>query len=351
MTEASSPDAPPIDAFLLLSFGGPEKMEDVLPFLENVVRGKNVPKERLLEVVKHYERFDGISPINGQNREFIAALEASFREAGIELPIYWGNRNWHPMLEETVAKMKADGVQHALCLATSAFGSYSGCRQYRQDIDKAREAVEGAPKITKVRHFFNHPGFINAMVDSVQKALRGFPEGSSPRIAFTAHSIPNAMAKTGPYQEQLLEACRLVAEAVGCSQYQLVYQSRSGPPQVPWLEPDILDHLQALAAIGVEDLVIAPIGFVSDHMEVVWDLDHEARDLCAELGIRMARTPTVGVHPTFVDGMRELVQEYLEPGSRRQSLGVLGPSGECAPGCCDYVPRRPGRPGGRPASG
>ncbi len=331
------------DSVLLVSFGGPESRADVMPFLENVVRGKNVPPERLKEVAAHYNHFDGKSPINDQNRALIAAIESELREHQIDLPVYWGNRNWHPFLTEALEQMRDDGKRRALAFFTSAYSSYSGCRQYRENIEKAREEVgEGAPRVDKLRTYFNHPGFIEANVDHLLAALETLPKArrECARVAFTAHSIPEAMAETCDYVEQLQETARLVAEGARHDRWQLVYQSRSGPPHVPWLAPDILDHLDALAQINVKDVVIAPIGFISDHMEVVWDLDHEARDRANELGITLTRASTVGTHPAFVSMIRELIEERLGKVSVRPALGKLGPApDQCPPDCCKYQPR------------
>jgi len=343
-TPSEETSAPHYDALLLVSFGGPEKPEDVMPFLRNVVRGKRVPEERLLEVAEHYQELGGKSPINEQNRALLTALETELREHDIDLPIYWGNRNWNPTIAEALEKMRDDGVTRALALVTSAFGSYSGCRQYKENIEAARAEIEGAPEVDKLRLYFNHPGFVEATVERISDAFDALPEGQQGRgrIAFTAHSIPCSMAKTSPYQEQLTDFCETLAGKLGRSDWQLVFQSRSGPPRVPWLEPDILDHIQALDLIGVDTLVIAPIGFISDHVEVIWDLDNEAAELCDELGIEMRRAGTVGTHPAFVAGLRELVQERLGTAERRRALGKLGPwPDECPPDCCKYEPRRP----------
>jgi len=323
------------DAILLVSFGGPEGMDDVMPFLENVTRGRGVPRERLREVAHHYERFGGVSPINAQNRALIAALEPELRAAGIELPVYFGNRNWHPFLSDTMRQMRDDGVRRALAVFTSAFSSYSGCRQYREDLFFAqREVGDDAPEVPRVRMFYNHPGFVEANVDRVRDALAQLPEGDA-HIAFTAHSIPLAMARSCAYEAQLREASRLVADAAGVDDWAVVYQSRSGPPQVPWLEPDVSDHLEDVAARGIRNVVISPIGFVSDHLEVLYDLDVEAREKADELGLRMARASTAGTHPAFVAGVRDLIVERMTPGAERPALGRLGPSHDvCAPDCC-----------------
>ena len=327
------------DAILVTSFGGPERPEEVMPFLENVLRGKNIPRERILEVAEHYYQFGGKSPINDQNRQLVAALEAELARHGICLPIYWGNRNWHPMLTDTLRQMKADRIGRALAFVTSAYSSYSSCRQYRQDIVGAQEAVgEGAPVVDKIRAFYNHPGFVEAMVDRVQQALATIPRGrrEAAHLICTAHSIPVSMAQTSDYEKQLRETGRLVAEQLGRKQWQLVYQSRSGPASQPWLEPDILDYLRGLKGQeGSSDVVIAPIGFVSDHMEIVFDLDKQARDRCAELGLHMVRAQTAGTHPRFISMIRELILERTDENQTRCALGVLGPRPDvCAPDCC-----------------
>jgi len=323
------------DAILLVSFGGPEGLDDVMPFLENVTRGRGVPRERLLEVAHHYERFGGVSPINSQNRALIAALEPELRAAGVDLPVYFGNRNWHPFLGDTVRRMRDDGVRRALAVFTSAFSSYSGCRQYREDLFFAQQEVgDDAPEVPRVRMFFNHPGFVQANVERVRDALTQLPEGDV-HIAFTAHSIPLAMAKNCAYEAQLREAARLVAEGVGVDDWSVVYQSRSGPPRVPWLEPDVCDHLDEVAARGIRSVVVSPIGFVSDHLEVLYDLDVEAREKADELGLQMARAGTAGTHPAFVAGLRDLSVERMTSGVDRPALGRLGPSHDvCAPDCC-----------------
>jgi protoporphyrin/coproporphyrin ferrochelatase len=337
-------DAAPYDAFLLISFGGPEGPEDVMPFLENVLRGRNVPRERMLEVAEHYHHFGGKSPINDQNRELLAAIKELFAVEGPNLPIYWGNRNWHPMLSDTLRQMKQDGVKHALGFVTSAFSSYSGCRQYRENVKAAQAEVgEGAPAIDKLRVYFNHPGFVEPMAENLMAALAEVPGAA---VAFTAHSIPSSMSDTSSYVRQLEEACRIVAELAGVTDWRLVYQSRSGPPNQPWLEPDIGDHIRSLHGAGVRQVVIAPIGFISDHMEVLYDLDTEAAELCQELGMEMRRVKTVGVHPKFVRLVRDLVLERMDPEYPKLALGSLGPWHDvCPDGCCP-APQRPAvRPG------
>lgn len=338
-----SDDAVPYDSLLVVSFGGPEGPDDVMPFLRNVVRGRNVPDERLMEVAEHYEHLGGKSPLNDQNRALIEALKPELEGAGIDLPIYFGNRNWHPFLVDTIREMKNDRRKRTLAFVTSAYSSYSGCRQYRENVAEARTEVgDDAPTVDKIRVFFNHPGFVTAMSENVAEALALIPQErqSSARIAFTAHSIPAAMAEGCDYSTQLEEACRLVAEQVKQERWQLVYQSRSGPPQIPWLEPDILDHLDAISQIGCTDVVVAPIGFLSDHVEVVWDLDHEASERAAELGLNMVRANTVGTHPQFVAMIRELIEERLGMVEERRALGSMGPSHDvCPPDCCTYERR------------
>ncbi len=333
------------DAILLVSFGGPEGMNDVMPFLENVLRGRNVPPERMHAVAHHYELFGGVSPINEQNRKLITALEAELKESGLHLPVYWGNRNWQPLLADTLQQMKADGVKRALAFVTSAYSSYSGCRQYREDIMRA-QAAAGAEElqIDKLRVFYNHPGFIEPNIENLRAALEEIPveRRATTHIAFTAHSIPQSMASNCAYQDQLTETCRLIAEGLGHAQWQLVFQSRSGSPAQPWLEPDICDHLKHLKANGVEDVVIAPVGFISDHMEVLYDLDTEARQLCEEIELNMVRAATVGAHPLFIGMIRELIQERMSDDPIRRALGTRGANHDvCPTDCCLIGATRP----------
>ncbi|MDY7086336.1 MAG: ferrochelatase [Actinomycetota bacterium] len=336
------------DAFVLLSFGGPEKPDDVMPFLRNVVRGRGVPDERLAEVAEHYMHFGGVSPINQQCRDLLAAVRAEFAGAGIDLPSYWGNRNWYPMLADTVAQMRDDGVTHALGFATSAYGGYSSCKQYWEDIAAARAKVgPGAPVISKLRQFWDHPGFVEPHADAVRASLATLDESrrATTRLVFTAHSIPSSMARTagpdgGRYEAQLNETARLVhAAAAPELSWDLVWQSRSGPPQVPWLEPDINDHLEALAAQNVTDVVVSPIGFVSDHLEVIWDLDNEAADTAKRLGLGYARAATPNVDPRFVSMVRELVQERTDRAPVKR-LGTLPVWDDCPVACCPPPQRR-----------
>jgi ferrochelatase len=341
----SSQDRMNYDAILIVSFGGPERPEDVMPFLENVLRGKNVPRERMLEVAEHYYRFGGISPINDQNRLLIAALEAELSVHGPQLPIYWGNRNWHPLLADTLRQMKADGVSRALAFVTSAYSSYSSCRQYREDIARAQEAVgAGAPAVDKIRAFHNHPGFIEVVADRVRQTLATIPPDrrGSAHLIYTAHSIPLSMAQTCDYEKQLHETARLVADAVGHPDWRLVYQSRSGPPSQPWLGPDILDYLRELKTQGISsDVVIAPIGFVSDHLEILFDLDTQAREVCEELGLHMVRAQTAGTHPRFITMIRELIHERIDEKQPRLALGFLAPRPDLCPIDCCPMPSRP----------
>jgi protoporphyrin/coproporphyrin ferrochelatase len=316
----------------------------VLPFLRNVTRGRDVPDARLAEVAEHYRHFGGVSPINAQNRALLAAVEADFAAHGLDLPLYWGNRNWHPLVEDTVERMRDDGVRRALVFVTSAYSSYSGCRQYQEDLARARAAAgAGAPELDKIRHYFNHPGFVTANADGVRAALDGLPADLRPgaRLVYTAHSIPTAMqAAGGPggglYAAQLAEAARLVTDAVDPGRrYDLAWQSRSGPPQVPWLEPDVNDHLERLAGEGARAVIVAPVGFVSDHVEVLWDLDEQAAHTAEKRGLGFARTATAGTHPAFVAMVRELVVERLDSTAPRRALGPLGPSHDrCPAGCC-----------------
>lgn len=334
------------DALLLLSFGGPEGPADVLPFLENVLRGRNVPPERLQEVAHHYDLFGGKSPINDQNRALLAALRTELdAHALAHLPLYWGNRNWHPLLRDTLARMQADGVRRALALVTSAYSSYSGCRQYREDVQRAQAALgTRAPRVDKLRAFHDHPGFIAASAARVREAFARLPEERAARAAlvFSAHSIPTTMAQSSRYEAQLQETCALVAAEGPPRTWDLVYQSRSGPPQQPWLEPDVCAHLRTLASRGVQDVVLVPIGFVSDHMEVVYDLDTEAADVARQLGLGLVRATTVGTHPAFVAMLRELVQERLDPSLPRRALGRDGARpDECPADCCPAPTARP----------
>ena len=332
------------EALLVVSFGGPEGPDDVMPFLENVLRGKNVPRERMLAVAEHYYHFGGKSPINDQNRELINALSWEFERNGPRLPIYWGNRNWHPLLADTLRQMAKDGIRRALAFFTSAYSSYSGCRQYRENIEAAqREVGPEAPRIDKLRVFFNHPLFIEVMIERTATALAQVPaeRRACTFLVFTAHSIPLGMAQSSRYEEQLRETSRLVSEAFPGHAWWLAWQSRSGPPSQPWLEPDIGDALRELHSQGVRDVVVVPIGFISDHLEVAYDLDLEAQSISTEIGLNMVRAGTAGADPKFVAMIRELVLERLEAGRPRRALGALGPSHDACPtDCCLPPPRR-----------
>jgi ferrochelatase len=327
------------DAILVVSFGGPESKEEVIPFLENVLRGRNIPRERMLTVAEHYYHFEGKSPINQQTRELIAALEAELENHGPKLPIYGGNRNWHPLLPETLRKMQQDGIRRALAFVTSAYSSYSGCRQYREDIARARNEVGvGAPEVDKLRSFFNHPAYVEATVERVRDALNAVPADSrgNVQIVYLAHSIPVSMANTSDYVKQLEEVQRLVSGALGQKNDTLVYQSRSGAPGQPWLGPDILEYLRQVRAENLASaVVLAPISFISDHMEVLYDLDVEARQVCNALALPMTRARTVGVHPKFIGMIRELILERIDPGMERRAAGTLGARADvCAEDCC-----------------
>ena len=340
------------DALLIVSFGGPEGPDDVVPFLQNVTRGRNISPERLQVVAEQYHRFGGISPINAQCRDLIDKLTTEFAAHDVALPIYWGNRNWHPMLTDAMQQMRDDGIRSALAFITSPYSSYSSCRQYLEDIARARESVgAGAPEVQRLRHFFNHPGFVEPLSHNVAAALAAVRDDGDgePALLYSAHSIPTAMAQASDYEAQLREVARLVTERCAPGHpWSLVWQSRSGPPTVPWLEPDVGDALAALAAGGTRSVVIAPIGFISDHMEVVYDLDVLAAERAAALGLRFARAATVGTAPEFVAMIRELVEERLDPApsrskgrsgpapsrSKGRSLGGLGVRPDCADGCC-----------------
>jgi protoporphyrin/coproporphyrin ferrochelatase len=345
------PDASPYDALLLVSFGGPERPEDVVPFLENVTRGRGIPRERLEEVGEHYLRFGGRSPINDLNREFLAALREDLAGAGLELPVYWGNRNWEPYLSDTVARMAADGITRAACFVTSAYSSYSSCRQYRENLADAVAGVPGAPRLDKLRHYFNHPGFVEPVVDAALAALAELPvevrDGA--HLAFVTHSIPVSMSDTsgpdgGAYPAQHLSVATEVVERVRQETgrrhpHRLVFCSRSGPPHVPWLEPDVNDHLERLADDGVAAVVLVPVGFVSDHMEVIYDLDTEALATAEKLGLPAARAATPGVDPRFVAAVRDLLLERatVERGGpvARAAVGSIEPLWDrCPVGCC-----------------
>ena len=350
------------DAILLASFGGPEGQDDVIPFLRNVTRGRGIPDERLEEVAHHYRAFGGISPINEQNRELKAALETELARRGIDLPVIWGNRNWEPYLSDAVAEARERGFEKLIAIGTSAYSSYSSCRQYREDSAIALEktGLEGQLQIDKVRQFFDHPGFVQPFIDGVRQgfedaAAAGFPLADT-HVLFSTHSIPSTdAAKSGPasrgfgeggaYEAQHLAVAEVVIAATTDASgpdvdWSLVYQSRSGPPTQPWLAPDINDAMRTLSAQGTKAFIIVPLGFVSDHMEVKWDLDTEAMETAEELGVFATRVPTPGVHPAYVSGLVDLVLERVNgtPTADRPALTALGPWYDvCRPGCCENV--------------
>ncbi|MFI6578199.1 ferrochelatase [Nocardiopsis sp. NPDC050513] len=338
----------PYDAFLLISFGGPEGEDEVIPFLENVTRGRNIPRERLAEVGEHYFLFGGVSPINQQCRDLIAAITDDFAANGVDLPVYWGNRFWEPMLADTLARMRDDGVRRVLALPTSAYCNWSSRTAYHEDIDRARAALgDGAPEIELVRPFYDHPGFVEPLVEHTGAALAALPEDrrAGARLLFSAHSIPTAMAEAsggpgqpfgseGAYGAQLAEVARLVTERLDREYpYEVVYQSRSGPPSQPWLEPDVNDRIEELAEDGVPAVVVVPHGFVSDHMEVKFDLDVEARETARKLGVGYERALSPGTHPRFVSMVTELVREYTD-GAAPVRLGGLPRCAEGGQVCC-----------------
>jgi len=339
------------DAILLASFGGPEGQDDVIPFLRNVTRGRGIPEERLEEVAHHYRAFGGVSPINDQNRALKAALEAELARRGIDLPVLWGNRNWDPYLRDALTEANERGFTKLIAVGTSAYSSYSSCRQYREDYAMALEetGLGGVIQIDKVRQFFDHPGFVEPFFEGVAKGIEDATaagaERSAIRVLFATHSIPTADAeRSGPqgdaYQAQHLAVAEVImAEHEGVG-WDLVYQSRSGPPTQPWLEPDINDRIEELASEGITAVVIVPLGFISDHMEVKWDLDTEALETAAEHGMWAVRVPTPGVHAAFVTGLVDLVLERRDgvPTADRPALTTLGPWYDvCRPGCCENV--------------
>ena len=354
MPNPERPDAAPYDALLLVSFGGPEGPDDVVPFLENVTRGRGIPRERLEQVGEHYYLFGGRSPINDQNRSFLAAVGADLAANGIDLPLYWGNRNWDPYLRDTLAEMAADGVTRAACFVTSAYSSWSSCRQYRENLYDAAHGLEGAPALDKLRHYFNHPGFLEPVAEATLAALAALPDDvrDDARLVFVTHSIPTQMNDAsgppdqggGAYVAQHLSAAEVVSERVAAAtgrrhEHDLVFCSRSGAPQVPWLEPDVNDHLERLAADDARAVVLVPIGFVSDHMEVIYDLDTEALATAERLGLPVRRAATAGDDPRFVAVVRDLLLERaaVERGveSSRAAAGSIGPMWDrCPVGCC-----------------
>ena len=336
MSELFDNQAHDYDAVLIVSFGGPEGPEDVMPFLDNVLKGLNIPPPVKARIAKRYDRFDGASPINAETRKFIAALEAELAAHGPKLPVYWGNRNWHPLLPDTLRRMADDGVKDAIAYVTSTFSSYSGCRKYREDLYEAVQGLENAPHIDKLRVGYNHPGFIEAVAERVREALERAPavkDGGT--VLFSAHSLPLSMAKHAHYQVQLRDACGLVSQRLSIDSWRLVYQSNNASYGEPWLEPDISDALEEVKEAGQTDVVIVPIGFVCDHMEVVLDLDVEAREKADALGLRMVRAGTVGDHPAYVAMVRDLIVERMAADPERRWLGTRGPTADyCGPTCC-----------------
>ena len=327
------------DAVLVVSFGGPEGPDEVMPFLDRVLAGRPVPPPVKARIAERYARFGGVSPINAHTREFIATLEDRLAAEGPQLPVYWGNRNSAPLLGDAMRQMSGDGIRNAVAYVTSVFSSYSGCRQYREDLFRAAEEAERAPRIDKLRVAYNHPGFISAMADQVLEARERAPKGAA--LLFTAHSLPLSMASLADYEAQLHEACGLVAHRVGDDHWRLAFQSNNARTGVPWLTPTVEEALASIAASGRSAVVVAPIGFVCDHMEVVMDLDVEARACAEGLGLGYFRARTVGTHPAYVDMVRQLVVERMSANPQRPCLGQRGPSPDyCAPDCC-----LSGRPG------
>ena len=321
------------DALLLVSFGGPEGIDDVIPFLERVLKNRKVPRARMLEVAEHYYHFKGISPINEQNRALIRALEQELTKRNLELPIYWGNRNWHPLLGDTINQMARDGIKKVLAFVTSGYSSYSNCRQYLENIEEALvETGNENLVIDKIRPFFHHPGFLETMVSRVNTALHQIPEENlnQTHFLYTAHSIPESMAQGCAYKAQLEDISRLISQNVGATKWALTFQSRSGSPSQAWLGPDVIDYIKMIHANqSIQNIVIIPVGFVSDHMEVVYELDVEVRSCCEELDIHMVRVETAGTHPRFVEMVVELIQERQSNSIERPSVGELAP-------CPDY---------------
>ena len=344
------------DALLVVSFGGPEGMDDVMPFLDNVLEGLRLPVAAKRAVAKRYERFGGVSPINGHTRALVAVLRDALVREGLALPVYWGNRNWHPFLPDTLARMESDGIERAAAFVTSTFGSYTGCRKYREDLHAAARELERPPRIDKLRYGYNHPGFIAAFTERVRDALAEIPavRRDAAPILFTAHSLPEAAARRAPYVEQLRDACALVAEGLGRSgsRWRLTFQSRNARYGAgDWLGPDVRDALAEVKASGATDVVVAPVGFVCDHLEVVLDLDIEAKERAGELGLGMVRAGTVGTHPEFVGMVLDLVRERMTANPVRAALGPRGPSHDfCPSDCCPSGRLGPAKPaiGGHP---
>lgn len=358
MSTPAAGGARPFDALLFLSFGGPEGPDDVIPFLENVTRGRGVPPERLAEVAEHYHHFDGVSPINRLNLEMIEALKTELAERGRQLPVYFGNRNWHPMVEDTLAQMYRDGHRRILAFATSAWGGYSGCRQYHEDIDRAVAALaEREPgsrtdpvTVRKLPHFADEPAFAEAGGDAIRRAVAGLPpRDGAVRLVCTAHSVPvTADENSGPaseggrlYSRQVADAAAAAAAAAGFAEHDTVWQSRSGPPQIPWLEPDVCDHIAELPGEAVEQVVVYPVGFISDHLEVIWDLDNEAAEAAREAGLDFVRADSVGTDPRFIRLVADLVERYADGGGDLTAMGCGDNGTLCRPDCCAVAPRRP----------
>lgn len=338
-SSAFDDEAHAYDAVLVVSFGGPEGPDEVMPFLDRVLAGRPLAPPVKARIAKRYARFGGVSPINAHTREFIAALKAQLAAKGPRLPVYWGNRNSAPLLGDAMRRMAADGVRNAIAFVTSMFSSYSGCRQYREDLFRAAEEAQDAPRLDKLRVAYNHPGFIAAMAERVREAQAMAPEGAA--LLFTAHSLPVVMAAGSVYEAQLREACGLVAQRVGADDWRLAFQSNNARSGDPWLAPTVEEALASMAASGCSSVVVAPIGFVCDHMEVVMDLDVEARACANSLGLGYFRARTVGTHPAYVDMVRRLIVERMSANPERLYLGKRGPNPDyCTPDCC-----LSGRPG------
>ncbi|MAF46369.1 MAG: ferrochelatase [Acidimicrobiaceae bacterium] len=332
------------DSLLLLSFGGPENSDDVMPFLRNVTAGRGVPDERLAVVAEQYELFGGKSPINELNQQLLCALNEELASRGHEMATFWGNRNWHPFVTDTIADLKSLGHTSTVCLVTSAFSSYSGCRQYHEDLDRARNEVPGAPNIERVRVYWDHPDFLGTAAELLAESRDAAGLSSETPVLHSAHSLPLSMAANCDYQQQLNEAAAIVNELAGMrGPYEVVFQSRSGPPSVPWLTPDIDQRIHELAEQGTQELLVHPLGFVADHMEVLFDLDTQSAAAAKEAGVKMVRTPTVGTHPRFVSMLVDLVEEAAGLRADRPSLSKSGPRPDkCNSQCCP-APTRPGR--------
>lgn len=376
---SSTQNSTAFDAVLFLSFGGPNGPDEVMPFLENVTRGRGIPRERLEAVAEHYYHFGGVSPINRLNLDMIESFRAELARRGRDLPVYFGNRNWEPMVEDTVEQMYADGHRRVLVFPTSAWGGYSGCRQYHEDIARALDALAARVPdsaddpllLRKLPQYWAEPSFVDAGADAVRRAVASLPASDTPtHLVFTAHSVPmSADAASGPvddtaertgettngegiaagggrlYSRQVRAASNAVAEALegaAHSDVDQVWQSRSGPPQIPWLEPDICDHLESLSAAGVSRVVVSPVGFISDHLEVVWDLDNEAADVAEKLGMEYVRADSVGTDPRFITMIADLIDRYADGGGDLRALGCADNGATCRPNCCVPV-RRPQR--------